>query len=178
MWNAHTASAGKNQSTATCTSQRAGYTFSLAQILANDAAQHMLANSESSFGMLTTRVSLILLIIGIIFTGLSLLLVLYGATATIVMPKPPLNILRIAFLAIVAAAHLFTISSAKITVLAKQAGGTIGVDAGVQIRAWEHKGFYVFTWLSTALMWVVMGLGIVVGLMFTRVQMWHEKNIA
>ncbi|KIN03521.1 hypothetical protein OIDMADRAFT_51482 [Oidiodendron maius Zn] len=178
MWNAHTASASKNQSTATCTSQRVGYTFSLAQILANDAAQHTLVDSESSFGKLTTRVLLILPINSIIFTGLSLLLVLYGATATIVMPKPPFNILRIAFLAIVAAAHLFTISSAKITVLAKEVGRTIGVDEGVQIRAWEDKGFYLFTWLSTALIWVVMGLGIVVGFMFTRVQMWHEKNIA
>jgi hypothetical protein len=175
MWNTHAVSAGKNQSTIICAPQRAGYTFSLAQILASDAAQPLLV--DSSYGTLDTKAPLILLAIGIAFTGLSLLLVLYGVVAMLVTgtAETPLGALRVAYLAIVAAANVLTISSAKITALAEKMVGTTDIGEGGWVQAWMERGFYVFAWLGTALMWGAMGLGIVVSFRIARALQIHAS---
>ena len=175
MWNAHMVSAGKNSSTVICTSQSAGYTFSLAQIFASssNATQPLPidSSSSSSYGTLDTKAPLILLVIGIALTGLSMLFFLCGVVIMLVThtAKMRLGVLRVAYLASIAAPIFLTISSAKITSLAEKTTGTADVNVGgvaMAVHAWMERGFYVFTWLGMALMWVVVGLSIAAAFKF------------
>lgn len=178
MWNSHDVSAGKNESTTTCLSQRAGYTFSLVQFLQRDTGIPTLAVPDSSFGTLSTRAPLILLAVGIAFTGLALLLVLHGAVTMAVAPtaKPPLNVLRTAYFAILISAHMLTISGAEITSWTGKAKGTATVGEGWTVQAWTEKGFYVFMWLATGLIWTAYALALVVGCMLARVLRTYQSN--
>jgi hypothetical protein len=155
MWNNHIASAGKNESTTICHSRALGYTF-------DEAAAAL--PGDQSYLTLDLKASVILLLLGIIFSGLSALLFLAGIVAIRTTNKTNkwLNLLRIAYLANVAAPILLTISSAKITALAEKWVGTTYTEDGVPVTAWMCRDFYACTWLATGIMWVAVGLSIAV----------------
>jgi hypothetical protein len=159
MWNTDAANADKNQSTNICVRQKAGYTFSLAQTLASSNATH-LPPLDSSYGTLDTKTPLVLLTIGITLTGVSLLSGLYSVVVLLVTGTPPLLVLRVSYLAIVATVNLLTISSAKITALADKMTGPNDISAGVMIHAWMGWAFYVSTWLAAGFMWAALGFSI------------------
>jgi hypothetical protein len=131
MWNTD---AAKDQSTTVSVSQKAGYTFSLAQTLANHAAQQLLLNSSYS-STLDTKTLLVLLVIGIALAGVSLLSFLYGVVVLLVTSTPPLVVLRVGYLANISPMLLFTISSAKITALADKMTGTTDIGGGLVVHA-------------------------------------------
>jgi hypothetical protein len=161
MWN--TTSAINTQSTRTCVHQKAGYTFPLAKALPSSAAQ--LLPIDSSYGTLDTKAPLILLAIGIAFAGVSLLFYSYGVIALLIKNTPPLNVLRIAFLAGISAAIFLLISSAKITAFADKMTGTTDISAGVAIHAWMGWTFYMASWLATGFIWAAVGVSIGVAFM-------------
>jgi hypothetical protein len=162
MWN--TSSASNLQSTRTCVHQKAGYTFSLAKTLPSNAAQ--LLPIDSSYGTLDTKAPLILLAIGIAITGISLLFYLYSVTVLLVKnTPPPLNVLRIAFLAGISAAIFLLISSAKITAFADKMTGATDISAGVTIHAWMGWAFYVASWVATGFIWAAVSVSIGVAFM-------------
>lgn len=179
MWNTHTPSAGKNASTVACASQTAGYTFSLAQILAASSNATLRLpidgspNPSSLYGTLPTKTPLVLLTVGIALTGLSVLFYLCGVLVMLATrsPKMRLGILRVAYLASTAAPIFLTISSAKITSLAEKTKGSADVSIGgvaVAVHAGMESGFYAFTWLGTALMWVVLVSSITAAFKFAK----------
>jgi hypothetical protein len=159
MWD--TTSASNIQSTRTCVHQKADYTFSLAKALPSNAAQLLPTDN----GTLDTKAPLILLAIGIAFAGVSLIFYLYGVIALLVKKLPPLNVLRIAFLAGIPAAILLLISSTKITAFADKMIGTTYIGAGITIHAWMGWAFYVASWLATGFVWAAVGVSIGVAFM-------------
>lgn len=156
MWNA--VGGGKNQSTITCLRQKAGYIFSLAKILASDAAQ--LFPADSSYGTINTNHPRILLTIGITFAGISLTSLLYGVVVLLVTSKPPLHILRIRYMASIPTVITLTISSAMITSIADKMTGETEISPGVVVHAWMGWAFYVSTWLSACFMWAALGFSV------------------
>jgi hypothetical protein len=155
MWSNHIASAGKNKTTTVCQPRVLGYTF--------DEATTALPGDES-YPTLDLKASAILLLLGIIFSGLSAMLFLTGIVAIRITNKTDkwLNILRVAYLTNVAAPILLTISSAKVTALAEKWVGTTYTEDGVPVTAWMGRDFYACTWLGTGIMWVAVGLSIAV----------------
>ncbi|CZR70020.1 uncharacterized protein PAC_19921 [Phialocephala subalpina] len=156
MWDA--ASGSKNQSTIICVHQPAGYTFSLAKILGSEAAQ--LLPTNSTYGTLDTRTPQVLLTIGITCSGIYLTSLLYGAAVLLVTSTLPFFVLRIGYLASIAAVIVLTISSAKITSIADKMAGTTHINAGATVHAWMGWYFYVFAWLATAFIWITIGFSI------------------
>ena len=176
MWNAHTVSAGKNQSTITCTPQTGGYTFVLVQeILLNDPFLPLLV--DSPYGTLDTKAPLILFTIGFSFTALSLLGYLYSLLFTMATPKAKisLGLLRVACLLNIPAFIFLMISSAEITVLARKLVGTGDIGLGL-VHTSIDKGFYVSAWLAAAFMFVALGIGVVKAFILVRVQQSRESN--
>jgi hypothetical protein len=155
MWS--TATGNKNQSTTTCTHQKAGYTFSLAHELGSDAAQLFPANS--SYGIIQTDG--ILLTVGITFAGISLTSLFYGVAALLATGTPPLYILRIGYLASIPTVIILTISSARITSVADKMTGVTEISPGVLVHAWMGWELYVSLWLSAMFMWAALGFSIV-----------------
>ncbi|KIW24506.1 uncharacterized protein PV07_10217 [Cladophialophora immunda] len=164
MWNRHIASAGKNHSTITCTSQSAGYTFSLARIVVGgDAAQQtLLANHRT----LNTKAPFVLLVVAIASMSLAILSFLYGIAALpstaagrrLSKKEIPLVVLRIGFFACVTSTVLLSISSAKITANAAKTAGRVQLGGGKDVHAWMDGGFYAVTWVGAACVWVALGL--------------------
>jgi hypothetical protein len=172
MWDA--TSASNIQSTHTCVHQKAGYTFSLAKALPSNAAQLL----PPDYGTLDTKAPLILLAIGIAFAGVSLIFYLYSIIVMLVKNTPPLNGLRIAFLAGIPAAIFLLISSAKITAFADKMTGPTDISAGVTIHAWMGWAFYVASWLATGFIWAAVGVSIGVAFMIAgalQVQQSHTQ---
>ena len=155
MWSNHIASAGKNKSTTSCDPRALGYIFG--------GAASALPGGQS-YVTLDMKASSILLLLGIIFSGLSALLFLAGIAAIRITKKTDkwLNLLRVAYLTNVAAPILFTISSAKITALAEKWVGTTYFEDSVPVTAWMDRDFYACAWLGTGIMWVAQGLAIAV----------------
>lgn len=153
MWSKDSASAGKNKSTTICHPQPLGYTFGEAAL-----------PGVRYYPALDLKASAILLLLGIILSGLSAVLFLASVAAIRITNKTDkwLNLLRVGFLANVAATILLTISSAKITALAEKWVGTTYTEDGVPLTAWMGRDFYACTWLGTGIMWVVLGLSIAV----------------
>ncbi|EXJ72588.1 uncharacterized protein A1O5_03734 [Cladophialophora psammophila CBS 110553] len=167
MWNGHVASAGKNHSTISCTSQSAGYTFSLAQIIGGgDAGQQLLLAYHHR--TLDTKAPFVLLVLGIASMGLTVLSFLYGIVALrtktrrrqLHKKEMPLVVLRIGFFACIASTILLTISSAKVTASAGKMTGRVQIGGGRAIHAWMNSGFYAVTWIGMAFVWVALGLEI------------------
>ena len=158
MWNNHTASGGKNESTTVCDPQPLGYAFSeVASAFPGDQSLDLKAPS-------------ILLLVGVLFSGLSALFLLAGIAAIRITSKTDkwLNLLRAAYLGNVAAPILLTISSAKITALAEKWVGTTYLKDGVPVTAWMGRDFYACAWLGTGIMWVAQGLAIAVSFKIAR----------
>lgn len=132
--------------------------FSLAKTLGSDAAQ--LLPTNSTYGTLDTRTPQVLLTIGITSSGIYLTSLLYGAAVLLVTSTPPLFVLRVGYLASIAAVIVLTISSAKITSIADKMVGTTYISAGATVHAWMGWSFYVSTWLATSFMWAAMGFSI------------------
>jgi len=178
MWNSDVAAAGKSQRTSICVRQKAGYTFSLAKIVPDDAVQWLPV--DSSYGVLDTKVPLILLTIGIALAGVSLISLLYGVVVLLLRPTstPPLGILRVGYLASIATAILLTISSAKITALADKMIGATDISPGVTVRAWMGWAFYVSTWLGAGFMWAAVGFSIAAAFRISRaLQVQHSIRL-
>jgi hypothetical protein len=152
-------SSNKNQTTISCAHQKVGYTFSLAQSLPSNAAQ--LLPTDSTYGTISTKNTQVLLIIAIIFLGISMTSLLYGMIVLHVASTPPLFVLRVGYLASIPAVILLTVSSAKITAAADKMVGVKDLGAGVTVNAWMGWRFYVSTWLATGFMWAVVGFSIV-----------------
>ncbi|OAL17885.1 hypothetical protein AYO22_11229 [Fonsecaea multimorphosa] len=166
MWKNHTASLGKNHSTISCTSQSAGYTFSLAQIVGGDAGQQLVI-ADHHRSTLDTKAPFVLLVLGIASMGLTVLSFLYGVGVLHSVKRRggplgkremPLVVLRMGFFASIASTILLTISSAKITASAGKMAGRIQVDGGKDVHAWMTGGFYAVTWVGMAFVWAALGL--------------------
>lgn len=138
-----------------CDPRALGYTF-------GEASRAL--PGDQSYITLDLKASAILLLLGIIFSGLCALLLLACIAAIRITNKTDkwLNLLRVAYLANVAAPILLTISSAKITALTEKWVGTTYFEDGVPVTGWVGRDFYACTWLGTGIMWVAHGLAIAV----------------
>lgn len=178
MWNAHTASAGKNQSTSRCISESATYVFSLAKLLNHDASVQLLPTTSKI--ILDTKAPLVLLVLGITATGVSLLGFLYGIFVmmrAIRVVDMPLVVLRIAFFASIAALITLTISSAKITANADRITGTTNIGTGQPVHVYMDAGFYACTWLATGLSWVALALAVTAAFKIGKMQQTQTPNV-
>ena len=104
------------------------------------------------------------LVIGIACASLTMIAYFITIITTpLLTTKSPLLVPRVGFLASVAALITLIISSTKITVMIHKLLGTkFVVENGV---AFSSSGFYVFTWLATALMCVMFVLSMVLAFM-------------
>ncbi|OAP65260.1 hypothetical protein AYL99_01232 [Fonsecaea erecta] len=185
MWNRHLARAGKNRSTVTCTSQSAGYTFSLAQIVGGgDAGQQLLALNTHHRLTLDTKAPFVLLALGIASMGLTVLSFLYGIFVLHAIARQggrrgrkemPLVVLRFGFILCIASTILLTISSAKITASAGKMAGRVQVGGRRNIHAWMDARFYAVTWVGMAFVWTALGL--VVAAAFKIADVLEEEKV-
>jgi hypothetical protein len=152
----------KNKTSTVCTAMRAGYTFSLPELLAADAGLPADSPLFSTwwFAVLPTRMPYVCLTIAITFISWTMI-----TYFTIIVTTPrltaesPLHGLRVGFIASIPALITLILSSAKVTAMAR---GVLeakpAVDSGV---AWSTGGFYALTWLATGLMCVIVALSVV-----------------
>ena len=155
----------KDTSSRTCVRQNPGYTFSLDEVLSqaqdNSSLTGRSMSAESTWNpTLETAVPIGLLMAGIACAGLSALLMVYSILALKIKGTPPLFLMRVSYLASIPAAIFFTISSAKVTVLAGRLTGTWTSRYRVAINAWKGTGFYAETWAVVALIWLAVGVSI------------------
>ncbi|KAK4944357.1 hypothetical protein LTR10_016243 [Elasticomyces elasticus] len=191
MWNNHVFESGRNMSVGSprsCATQALGYTFSLARVLFDTATSTSTTATTTarpvldilaSYGTVDTKASVALLIVGIIFTGISQVLYLdsiLALVATNMREEHLLMMLRVAFLSSIPAVITLTISAAKITARAKQiqsqaAGiGIVGVGSGVTATVKAHlgSGFFPAMWIATGFMWLALAIEVVVALRIAR----------
>jgi hypothetical protein len=161
-WYNHNASLGKNDHTAVCMLQTAGYTFSIADLVGDNSQRSIL----SSHHTLDTKAPFILLVLSIVSMGVAIVGFLYGIfvmakschKGRMVKRDLPLFVLRVAFFASIASIILKTISSAKITASADENAGKFELEGGNIVNAWTHSAFLAVTWIGTGIVWVGFGL--------------------
>jgi hypothetical protein len=152
----------KNEASTVCTEMSAGYTFSLAELLAADAglpADNPLF-STWRFAVLHTEMPFVCLVIAMTFIGWTIVDYLITIITTPrLTAESPLFRLRGGCLASIPGLITLILSSAKMTAMAHQIlEAKPVVDNEV---AWSTAGFYVLIWLATGLMCVVVTLSMV-----------------
>lgn len=152
----------KNKASTVCTAMRAGYTFSLPELLAADAGLPADSPLFSTwrFAVLPTEMPYVCLTIAITFISWAMITYFFIIVTTLrLTAEPPPHWPRAGFIASIPALITLILSSAKVTAVARgvlQAKPV--VDNGV---AWSTGGFYALTWLTTGLMCVMVALSVV-----------------
>jgi len=152
----------KNKTSTVCTAMRAGYTFSLPELLAADAGLPADSPLFSTwwFAVLPTRMPYVCLTIAITFISWTMITYFISIVTTPrLTAESPLHWPRAGFIPSIPALITLILSSAKVTAMAR---GVLeakpAVDSGV---AWSTGGFYALTWLTTGLMCVIVALSVV-----------------
>ncbi|KAI1615662.1 hypothetical protein EDD36DRAFT_194095 [Exophiala viscosa] len=184
MWNDHVFKSGRNMSAGSprfCATQALGYTFSLARVLSESediakSTNTTVLNALASYSTVDLKAPVALLIVGIIFTGLSQVLYLdtiFALVATNMREERLITMLRVAFLSSIPAVITLTISAAKITARARQIQSGLfsksvdlrsSVTVSVSVKAHLGSGFYSATWTATGFMWLALALEVVTAL--------------
>jgi hypothetical protein len=156
----------KDEASKVCKTMSGGYKFSLPDWLAADASLPVSSSllSTWSFAVLNTKMAFICLTVAIAFTGLSSIAYFITIITTPKLTrKSSLFWPRVGYMSSIVAIKTFILSSAKITSeIHKVFKNEYVVANGV---AWSTNGFYVLTWLATALISVVVILSIVLACM-------------
>jgi hypothetical protein len=167
----------KNEASEVCTAIGGSYKFSLPELLAADAGLpvHSPLLSTWSFAVLNTKMPFVCLAIAIAFTSLTTIAYFVTIVTTPrLTTESPLLWPRVGYIASIAALNLLIVSSAKITAMIHKLLETEPVvENGV---AWSTGGFYVFTWLATGLMCVMVALSVVLAFMIPTADKLSERR--